>query len=81
MAREMFVSVCYFIRDKKYHPLADMAGIKPGAKGARNYLAKSNGTKGVTALAIPVNGFISNMLSDLYIRFSKSAVPVRNFYR
>lgn len=79
IAREMVGQRLSFIGDMEYPTLVDTRKVKFVSKEARDYFAKGDGIKGVTALAILTDNLISALTANLFITFSKPTIPTRIF--
>ena len=66
-----------FQNGNSYLNLVDARQVKSATKEARDYLAKHD--EGIIASAIIGKSAISNMIINMFITFSKPAVPVKAF--
>lgn len=68
-----------FVDGKEYPALADVRNLKSITKEAKDYLAKDDGVKGMVALGILVGNFVTAMIANLFVNFSRPAVRTRVF--
>lgn len=64
---------------KNYPVLLDGRGVKLISKEARDYLAKGDGMKGVTALALLPGNHLTVIMANLFVTFSRPTVPTKIF--
>jgi hypothetical protein len=68
-----------FTRGQKMAALIFSQGVTSIDKPARDYLASSKGTEGLSAVAIIVNSPFSRFLGNFFLMVNKTTIPVKLF--
>ncbi len=68
-----------FTRGQKMAAIIFGQGVKSIDKAAREFLASSKGTEGVSATAIIVNSPFSKLLGNFFLMVNKTTIPVKLF--
>lgn len=78
-ARQIIKERLSFFEGKSYPVLLNGRGVKLMTKEARDFLAKGDAMKGVIALAILPGSYLTIIMANLFIKFSKPTVPTKVF--
>lgn len=78
LARRIVRDRLELFNGKSYPSLADVRELKYVSKEARDYFAKQ-GTEGITALAIVTGSYLTVVIANLFLTFSKPKMPTRAF--
>lgn len=68
-----------FTRGQKMAAIIFSQGVTSIDKPAREYLASSKGTEGLSASAIIVNSPFSRFLGNFFLKVNKASIPVKLF--
>lgn len=77
IAKKLVAQRLSFQNGNDYLSLTDARHVKSATKDARDYLAKHD--EGLIASAILGEGYVSNMIINMFITFSRHRIPVKAF--
>lgn len=78
IAKQILEQRILFQAGKEYSALADINDLKSMTKEARDYFAQKGG-KDLLALAVIADSFVSRIVANLFITFSRPKVPTKCF--
>jgi hypothetical protein len=79
--QQIVVDRLEFLNGKVVPGIVDTSGVKSATKDARDYFAKPESSKGLSAIAILSKSMLSTFLCNFFIKVSliKAPIPVKQF--
>lgn len=79
VAKKMVEEKLAFLNQQELPALLDIKALRSIDKESRDYLARGEGARGITAGALLVDNFFAQAAGSVFINFSKPNVPTKLF--
>jgi hypothetical protein len=79
IAKEIVKQRLEYFNGESYPCIVDIRAIEMITKEARDYFAKGDAIKGIPAGALLVESYVTKLISNLFIRFSRPSMPTKAF--